>query len=130
RDSGGGVSWASPPLTFTTGTPADAPCSVRLTDQNDWASGYVGGLEVTNRGAPLDGWTLTFTWPRPWQSLGSGWGGVWSADGQDVRVVSEPGNGALATGATVTPGFVGNYAGPNVLPGVFRLNGAVCTTLS
>ncbi|MGW0197726.1 cellulose binding domain-containing protein [Nonomuraea sp. NPDC003201] len=128
RDSGGGLSWASPPLTFTTGTPATSSCSVRLTVTTDWASGYVGAIDITNNGAPVSGWTLNFGWPRSWQSLGSGWGGVWTQTGSDVKVVNEAGNGALATGATATVGFVGNYSGPNVLPAVFTLNGSVCTT--
>ncbi|MER6512102.1 cellulose binding domain-containing protein [Nonomuraea sp. NPDC001636] len=128
RDSGGGVSWASPPLTFTTGTPATSSCAVRFTDQTDWASGYVGAVEITNNGAPVNGWTLSFPWPRPWQSLGSGWSATWTQTGSNVKAVSEPGNASLATGASTTIGFVGNYAGPNLLPTVFTLNGTVCTT--
>ncbi|MEV7969535.1 cellulose binding domain-containing protein [Sphaerisporangium sp. NPDC088356] len=128
RDSGGGVSWASPPLTFTTGTPASSSCAVRLTDQSNWGSGYVGAIEITNTGAPINGWTLNFTWPRTWQSLGSGWSGVWTQNGSTVKVVNEPSNGSLPTGSSTTIGFVGNYGGPNVLPAVFTLNGSVCTT--
>ncbi|MGI5285868.1 cellulose binding domain-containing protein [Nonomuraea polychroma] len=128
RDSGGGLSWSSPPLTFTTGTPAASSCTVKLTNQNDWASGYVGAIEITNNGAPINGWTLNFTWPRSWQSLGSGWSAVWTQTGSDVKVVNEAGNGSLATGASTTIGFVGNYSGPNVLPTVFTLNGTVCGT--
>ncbi|MEQ4722387.1 cellulose binding domain-containing protein [Nonomuraea sp. B19D2] len=128
RDSGGGLSWASPPLTFTTGTPAASSCSARLTVQTDWASGYVGAIDITNNGAPINGWTLNFSWPRTWQSLGSGWSAVWTQNGPDVKVVNESGNGSLATGASTTIGFVGNYSGPNVLPDVFTLNGTVCTT--
>ncbi|QFY13327.1 alpha-L-arabinofuranosidase [Nonomuraea phyllanthi] len=128
RDSAGDLSWASPPLTFTTGTPATSSCSVRLTIQSDWASGYVGAVDITNDGAPVSGWTLNFSWPRTWQSLGSGWSGVWTQDGSDVKVVNEAGNGSLGTGATATIGFVGNYSGPNVLPSVFTFNGTVCTT--
>ncbi|TMR90199.1 cellulose binding domain-containing protein [Nonomuraea basaltis] len=128
RDSGGTTSWASPPLTFTTGTPATSSCTVRLTNQNDWGSGYVGAIDITNHGAPINGWTLNFSWPRSWQSLGSGWSAVWTQDGSDVKVVNDSGNGSLPTGASTTIGFVGNYTGPNVLPSVFTLNGTVCGT--
>ncbi|MFG1690311.1 cellulose binding domain-containing protein [Nonomuraea sp. NPDC049269] len=128
RDSGGGLSWASPPLTFTTGTPASSSCSVRLTIQTDWASGYVGTIDITNNGAPINGWTLNFSWPRTWQSLGSGWSAVWTQTGSDVKAVNETGNGSLPTGGSTSIGFVGNYNGPNVLPAVFTLNGTVCTT--
>ncbi|MEU4224745.1 cellulose binding domain-containing protein [Nonomuraea sp. NPDC026600] len=128
RDSGGGLSWASPPLTFTTGTPASSACAVRLTIQTDWASGYVGTIDITNNGAPINGWTLNFGWPRTWQSLGSGWSAVWTQNGSDVKAVNEAGNGSLPTGGSTSIGFVGNYNGPNVLPAVFTLNGTVCTT--
>ncbi|GAA3828310.1 cellulose binding domain-containing protein [Sphaerisporangium flaviroseum] len=128
RDSGGGLSWASPPLTFTTGTPASSSCTVRFTDQTDWGNGYLGAIDITNNGAPINGWTLNFSWPRTWQSLGSGWSAVWTQNGQDVKAVNEPGNGSLPTGASATIGFVGNYSGPNVLPAVFTLNGTVCAT--
>jgi hypothetical protein len=129
RDTGGGVSWSSPPLTFTTGTPATSSCAVKLTNQSDWGSGYVGAIEITNNGAPINGWTLNFGWPRAWQSLGSGWSAVWTQSGSDVKVVNEAGNGSLPTGASATIGFVGNYTGPNVLPSVFTLNGTVCRTI-
>ncbi len=128
RDSGGGVSWASPPLTFTTGTPASSSCTVRLTDQTDWGSGYVGAIDITNNGAPINGWTLNFGWPRTWQSLSGGWSAVWTQTGPDVKVVNESSNGSLATGGSTTIGFVGNYNGPNILPAVFTLNGTVCQT--
>lgn len=128
RDSGGGLSWSSPPLTFTTKAPATSSCTAKLTVQSDWASGYVGSIEITNTGAPVNGWTLNFAWPRAWQSLGSGWSATWTQNGQDVKAVSEPGSGALGTGATTTIGFVGDYTGPNVLPSVFTFNGRVCGT--
>lgn len=126
RDTAGRTSWSSPPLTFTTPAPATGSCKVALTVQSDWASGYVGNIEITNTGAPVDGWTLAFTWPRAWQSLDSGWSAQWTESGRDVKAVSEPGNGRLDTGQSVTIGFVGSYSGPNVLPTVFTLNGRVC----
>ncbi|MCG5211830.1 cellulose binding domain-containing protein [Streptosporangium soli] len=128
RDGGGAPSWPSQPLTFTTGTPTSSSCTVRLTIQSDWASGYVGAIDITNNGAPVNGWTLNFSWPRTWQNLGSGWNAGWTQNGSDVKVVNDPANSSLPTGASTTIGFVGNYNGPNVLPGVFTLNGTVCTT--
>ncbi|MBU2668248.1 cellulose binding domain-containing protein [Actinoplanes bogorensis] len=124
RDGSGRASAASLPLTFVTGTPADAPCTVKFRDTNDWGNGYVGAIDITNKTAsPITGWTLTFAWPTTWQSLGSGWNAVWTADGRTVRVT---GDSPLAPGATTNVGFVGNYSGPNVLPEAFTLNGNVC----
>ena len=59
RDTAGRVSWASPPLTFTTGSPATSGCAVRFTYTADWGNGYVGNVDIVNNGAePVDGWTL------------------------------------------------------------------------
>jgi hypothetical protein len=128
RDTAGRVSWSSLPLTLTTTAPASSSCTVKFSDTNDWGNGFVGAVEVTNNGpAPVTGWTLTFTWPTGWQSVQSGWSATWTQTGRDVRVTSDPG-ATLAAGATATAGFVGAYSGPNVLPGVFALNGTVCST--
>jgi Cellulose binding domain/Fibronectin type III domain len=129
RDTSGAVSWSSPPLTVTTGTPATSTCTVRFADVNDWASGYVGAIDITNTGThTITGWTLTFTWPTGWQSLNSGWNGTWAQTGSTVTVTSLPENPTLAVGATASIGFVGDYVGPNVLPIAFTLNGTVCGT--
>ncbi|MBP2707702.1 cellulose binding domain-containing protein [Microbispora sp. RL4-1S] len=130
RDSGGGVSWASPPLTFTTGSPAQSTCSVRFTDTNDWGNGYIGSVDITNNGSTaIDGWTLRFSWPTDLQTVGSGWNGTWTQTGRSVTVTGLPGSRLDPSGGTTNVGFVGNYSGPNILPGSFTLNGTVCTVL-
>ncbi|MEU8241827.1 cellulose binding domain-containing protein [Actinoplanes missouriensis] len=126
RDGAGRTSPASPPLTFTTGTPTDAACTVTFRDVNDWGNGYVGSIDITNNAASaVGGWTLTFSWPTGWQELSSGWNATWTQSDRTVRVTSD---GSLAPGATTNVGFVGSYSGPNVLPAVFTLNGTVCTS--
>jgi hypothetical protein len=131
RDAAGNVSWASPPLTFGTGSPADSTCSVRFTDVTNWGSGYVASVDITNTGpAPIDGWTLTFAWPTGWQQMNGGWNANWSQTGTTVRVTNADYNGKLAaSGGTVNVGFVGGYSGPNIQPVAFTLNGTVCTAL-
>ncbi|GAA2347555.1 cellulose binding domain-containing protein [Dactylosporangium salmoneum] len=128
RDGAGRVSWSSPPLTFTTGAPATSTCSVHFSDDNDWGNGYVGTITVTNTGtAPLNGWTLAFTWPTGWQNVSSGWNGTWSQSGTTVRVTPADFNTNLVAGGSTSVGFVGAYSGPNVLPSAFTLNGTVCS---
>jgi hypothetical protein len=130
RDTAGNASWASPPLTFTTGAPATSTCTVRLTTQFDWGNGYIGGIDLTNTGAAaINGWTLTFAWPTSWQRAGSAWNGAWEQTGREVRITNADYNRELAAGGgTANVGFVGEYSGPNVLPSVFRLNGTVCAS--
>jgi hypothetical protein len=120
RDTAGHVSWASPPLTLTTTAPAESSCTVRLTDVNDWASGFVGGIHVAATGVVGD-WTLTFTWPTGRQRVTSGWNGTWVQEGATVTVTS---SGSPAAGTDV--GFVADYGGPNILPVAFSLNGVLC----
>ncbi len=129
RDGAGRVSWASPPVTFLTGTPASADCAVTYADTSDWGNGFVGSIDVTNTGVePLDGWTLRFTWPTGWQQMTSGWNGTWTQQERSVEVTNVDYNAALAPGATVNVGFVGAYQGPNVNPPLFTLNGKLCTS--
>ncbi|BCJ62411.1 cellulose binding domain-containing protein [Micromonospora endophytica] len=128
RDTAGRVSWASPPLTFTTGSPANSACSVRFTNTTDWGNGYVASVDIANNTEqPIDGWTLTWTWPTSWQRVGSGWNANWAQTGADVRVTSTDDTRRIAAGGSVNVGFVGEYSGPNVVPTAFRLNGTLCT---
>ncbi|MGQ5264676.1 cellulose binding domain-containing protein [Micromonospora sp. ZYX-F-536] len=129
RDTAGRVSWSSPPLTFVTGSPAASACSVRFTTSGDWGNGYIGGIEITNNGtSPINGWTLTWTWPTAWQQVSSGWSAGWEQVGTAVRVTPTDDNRRIAAGGSVSAGFVGAYSGPNVLPTAFSLNGTVCTS--
>jgi len=129
RDAAGNQSAPSAPLTFTTGSPATSPCTVSFTDSNDWSSGYVANITITNNGpAAIDGWTLTYDWPTEWQQFGSGWNANWSQTGRTVKATSVDSNASLAAGAGTTIGLVANYNGPNILPTVFSLNGTVCHT--
>ncbi|KAA2252240.1 alpha-L-arabinofuranosidase [Solihabitans fulvus] len=130
RDTAGAVSWASPPLTITTGSPATSTCRIHLSSAGDWGSGFIGGIDITNTGtAPLNGWTLAFTWPTGAQQVSSGWNATWVQNGATVTVTSTNDNRTIAPNATVNVGFVGNYGGPNILPTAFTLNGTLCTAV-
>jgi len=128
KDSAGRVSWASPPLTFTTGAPATSTCAVHFADTGDWGSGYIGSIDITNTGTQaVNGWTFTFSWPTSWQQENGGWNGNWSQSGAAVQVTNLDWNATINPGATVNVGFVAGYSGPNVLPIAFSLNGTVCS---
>jgi hypothetical protein len=127
RDTAGNLSWASPSLTITTATPTVSTCALRLTDVNNWGSGFVASLDITNAGTnPINGWTLTFTWPTALQQLAGGWNGTWTQTGTTVTVTNADFNRTLNSGDTINIGFVGNYTGPNILPTAFTLNGTTC----
>jgi cellulase/cellobiase CelA1 len=98
---------------------------VKFADTNDWGNGFVGQIDITNTGAaPLNGWTLAYTWPTTWQSVNSGWNATWNQTATGVRVTSDA---TLAPGGATSVGFVGAYSGPNIAPAAFTLNGTVCS---
>ena len=129
RDVAGAESWSTPAVSFVTGTPATSTCAVKVTTTSDWGNGYAGNVDITNTGSePVDGWTLGFSYPRPWLSFRGGWNANWTAAGTSVSASNVDWNASIAPGATISVGYAGNYAGPNLLPALFTLNGTVCTT--
>jgi hypothetical protein len=129
RDGAGRVSWASPPVTFQTGSPATSACAVKFAETTNWGNGYVASVDITNTGtSQIDSWNLAFRWPTAWQRMDGGWNGTWTQTGNAVAVSNADFNRTLAPGATANIGFVGGYAGPNVPVALFTLNGVLCTT--
>lgn len=129
-DASGRLSGPSAPLTFTTGTPEDAACSVTYHRDTSWGNGFVATVTVSNLGdTPITGWTVDWDWPTTGQSVSSWWNATVHQTGSHVRVTAPEGAGALAPdgGSTASFGFVGANDGPNPDPAAFRLNGAVCS---
>ncbi len=130
-DQAGNLSRASDPVRFTTSTPSNSSCAVDYRVTNGWGSGYVASLTVTNTGpSPIDGWTLTFSFPVTTESFSSGWNANWSASGQNVHATNVDWDANLAAngGNSVSIGFVGNNSGAYPSPAAISLNGTVCTT--
>jgi hypothetical protein len=131
-DQRGFLSAPSPPVTFITGTPPQSSCAVSYAVSDDWSSGFVAMISVTDTGsAPITGWTLAFSFPTATESVsGTFWNATFAESGQNVVVTSQGGNPNLAAngGNTLSLGFVGNQNGANPPPAAFTLNGAVCTT--
>ncbi|OLE24814.1 MAG: alpha-L-arabinofuranosidase [Catenulispora sp. 13_1_20CM_3_70_7] len=130
-DQYGNLSRPSDPVTFTTSTPTDSTCAVTYQVTTSWGSGYVASLTVTDTGpSPINGWTLSFTFPADTESLANGWNANWSASGQDVIATSLDWDANLAAngGNSASIGFVGNNTAAYPSPAAIRLNGTVCTT--
>lgn len=110
-------------------TPAHAQTGCTVDYQKTWdnGAGFGADVTITNLGAPIDGWELTFTFPAD-QRVDHGWVAVWSPGGPEVSATNESWNAVLDTGASVTPGFNGSYSGgANPDPTEFFLNGVACT---
>ncbi|MFC6092315.1 cellulose binding domain-containing protein [Saccharothrix lopnurensis] len=115
-------------LVMAAGTNANAAvgCRVDYSVTNQWQGGFGANVTVTNLGDALSGWTLEWSFAAG-QQVTQMWGGEFSQSGGAVTVRNASYNGALGTGASVTPGFNGSWTGSNPVPSSFRLNGVTCT---
>ncbi|MGW4501716.1 glycoside hydrolase family 6 protein [Micromonospora sp. NPDC004336] len=124
---------SAPPTTTppTSAPPTSTPpptggCTVAYT-ANAWSGGFTAELRVTNRGAPLTGWTLTFA-PGPGVRLTNGWNGEWSQSGDVITVRNAAWNASLPTGGTTSLGFQGTWSGGTLpTPTGYTLNGTPCS---
>ncbi|MGW2642032.1 glycoside hydrolase family 44 protein [Streptomyces sp. NPDC001348] len=126
RDTAGRSSSPSSPLQVTTTAATASVCTVDYRVTNDWGSGFTATVTVTNKGAPLNGWQLGFTFPGS-QKVTQGWNGTWKQSGTAVTVKDAGWNAAVATDASVGIGFNGSYTGTNAVPKNFTLNSKPCT---
>ncbi|MEU6357315.1 cellulase family glycosylhydrolase [Streptomyces sp. NPDC047072] len=100
-------------------------CSVEYTVTSQWDSGFQGSVRITNNAAPVSSWSLTFGFTGG-QKLTQGWNAKWSQSGTTVTAANESYNGSLATGASVSAGFIASWSGSNAVPTTFALNGTAC----
>ncbi|POX46162.1 cellulose-binding protein [Streptomyces sp. Ru71] len=111
-----------PVVTAQAAAPA---CTVEYSVTGQWDTGFQGAVKITNNTAALSGWRLTFDFPGT-QKVTQGWNAQWSQSGTTVTAANESWNGSLATGASVSAGFLGTWSGSNAVPTAFKLNGTAC----
>ncbi|MBO0924286.1 cellulase family glycosylhydrolase [Cellulomonas sp. zg-ZUI199] len=113
--------------TATAGTAQGAAgCRVDWTVTSQWPGGFTADVTVANLGDALDGWRLAWTFPSG-QRVTQAWNATTTATGDQVVATNAPYNAALATGRSVSFGFLGSWAGSNPAPTAFTLNGVPCT---
>ncbi len=103
---------------------AAGPCSVAY-QVNQWTGGFTANVTMTNTGAPVSTWTLSWSFAGS-QQITSGWNAQITQSGAAVKAVNEPYNGSVPTGGTATFGFQGTYSGANATPTDWALNGVSC----
>ncbi|MEV0732624.1 cellulase family glycosylhydrolase [Polymorphospora sp. NPDC050346] len=113
-------------LTFAVSAQAAAGCRVVYTAPNQWPGGFTANVAITNLGDPLNGWSLTWTFPSG-QQVTQAWNANVTSSGANVTATNVSYNGALATNVTVSFGFNGSSTGANTAPSSFALNGVTCT---
>jgi len=118
----------APPTTPPPPTTAPPSGSCQVFYQvNQWGSGFTADVRITNSGAPLNGWTLTWTFTGN-QRITNGWNSQISQSGQAVTARNAAWNANLPTNGTVSFGFQATYSGSNPGPTDFRLDGTACQT--
>ncbi|MFI6506463.1 glycoside hydrolase family 48 protein [Streptosporangium sp. NPDC050855] len=121
------ISLAAGTTTALAASPAAAAVACDVTySTNDWQGGFTASVSIKNLGDPLTGWTLGFDFPTTTQKLVQGWSATWAQTGQSVTAKNLAWNGNLATGASTSVGFNGNWSGSNPKPTSFTVNGTTC----
>ena len=117
--SGGDHATAS----VTVAPPASPIATIRYTDSNDWKSGFVGDVMITNPGpATIDAWTLQLSFGLKITAI---WGGaIVQHAGNHYEVRNVSGNGTIAPGQSVSFGFQGKPGRAQAGPTGWILNGA------
>jgi len=114
-----------------TPTPTPVPghyCSVHYA-ASSWTGAFTVNITINNiSSAPIQGWTLTFTFGSD-QQVTAGWNATWSQSGQQVTARDVGYNDIIAAGSSTSLGFNGTWTTSNPNPTVFALNGVTCTTV-
>ncbi|HET7506485.1 MAG TPA: cellulose binding domain-containing protein, partial [Kofleriaceae bacterium] len=109
----------------TTGGGGTTGCHVGFTVTNAWNTGFQVAISIQNTSAaPLNGWTLTWTFPGT-QQISSLWNGGLTQTGSSVSVANLSYNASIAPGASYNDmGFTAN--GASAVPTDFAINGVRC----
>ena len=105
---------------------ATVGCSVTYTVTSQWPGGFGANVSIANLGDPVNGWTLTWSYPAG-QQITQAWNATVSQSGSQVTARDVSYNAGIATNATVAFGFNGSWTGTNPAPAGFTLNGTACT---
>jgi hypothetical protein len=103
---------------------ATGPCAVSY-QVSQWTGGFTAQIGLTNNGAPLTSWTLTWTFDGN-QQVTSAWNSQVTQAGARVTAGNLSYNASLPTGGTVSFGFQGTFSGSNDTPADFAVNGVAC----
>ncbi|MGW5261654.1 endo-1,4-beta-xylanase, partial [Microbispora sp. NPDC004025] len=91
----------------STPSPVTGACSATIETTNSWPGGFQSTVTVRAGSAPVNGWTVKWTWPGG-QTISSVWNGEQSGSGSSVTVRNAPYNGSIAAGSSTTFGFTAN----------------------
>ena len=100
--------------------------TVHYTDSNDWKTGFVGDIMITNNGpSAIGNWTMKFNFPRKITAI---WGAtIVSHIGNQYVIKNANSSGPIAPGQSVSFGFLGKPGRAGAGPANLVLNGVPVT---
>jgi len=114
-------SWAAGPLAVATiavdaSSPPPPSCTATYRIVNEWSSGFVGQVTVTNTsGAAVARWAVTFTYPGD-QRVTAAWNAVVAQQGSAVSATNASWDGALPAGGGAGFGLYGTWSRSDAVP--------------
>ncbi|HEY1178416.1 MAG TPA: cellulose-binding domain-containing protein, partial [Phytomonospora sp.] len=106
---------------------AAAPgCRADYRVASQWDGGFTAEVTVANLGDPVNGWSLTWTFPSG-QRVTQAWNATVVQNGTAATAAGVDWNRSIPTGGAVSFGFNASWSGQNAVPAAFALNGVTCT---
>ncbi|MFD0823006.1 cellulose binding domain-containing protein, partial [Micromonospora zhanjiangensis] len=99
----------------TTTPPPAGRATATYTVTSSWDGGFQANVTVTAGSSPINGWTVSWTFPNG-QKISQLWSGSYTQSGSNVTVTNASYNGALGAGAATTFGFLASWTGTNNAP--------------
>ncbi|SEO09115.1 endoglucanase [Duganella sp. CF517] len=104
-------------------------CSATYATRNDWATGFVVDVVVTNAGpATVSGWNVKWTYGGPVALTSAPWGANVTISGNTVTGTDNGSHPSIPAGGTVSYGMSLSYTGARPTPGPITVNGTNCVT--
>ena len=104
-------------------------CTLTLDSTNDWGSGQVLRVLLSNTGTTaISGWGFSFTESNPFTSSNS-WSGTFAITGTQVSFTPASWNSTVAAGGNIDAGMQLTYSGAKPVPGAVTMTGASCTVV-
>lgn len=108
---------------------AAATCTATYSTRNDWATGFVVDVVLTNSGAStVSGWKVSWTYPKNVALASAPWGATVSVSGGTVTSTDNGSRPTIAPGASHSFGMALSYSGTKPAPGPITVNGVNCVT--
>lgn len=108
---------------------AASTCSATYATRNDWATGFVADIVLTNSGAStVSGWSVGWDYGQNVALASAPWGANVAINGGKVSSKDNGGRSSIAPGASVSFGMALSYSGAKPTPGTITVNGVNCST--